>query len=217
MFGDLPISEQCLNKPFGDGTELSLYRTGWVTLSGLACVGSSPTIEHEQEVIDQLNEELWSHLATRKAALAQEPASASGYSAYLGDPFVLGLGRSAGEDLIRQFIQGWNRTPKQLGDIVATWDLGRGWDHGSTPDNSFYTKRIVEEALWLQRKFGWTLQEVVDMVITFCKKHLFWSLRCAKKADRGWPALHFDSNTSTGGRGCWRFRIVDCPQHPPHR
>jgi hypothetical protein len=181
IFGALPTSKQCLEKPFGDGTELSLYHRGWVTLSGLACLGSSPTIEHRQEVIDHLIEELWPDRAAR-TALAPEPASASGYSAYLGDPFVVDLGRSAGEDLIRQFIQGWNRTPKQLGDIIATWELRRGWNHGDTPDNSLYTKRIVEEALWLRRKFGWTLQDVVDIVITFCKKnHLCWSFGRAKK------------------------------------
>jgi hypothetical protein len=65
-----------------------------------------------------------------------------------------------------------------------------------------YTKRIVEEALWLRRKFGWTLQDVVDIVITFCKKnHLCWSFGPCQKADCGWPPLHFDSNMSTGG-GC---------------
>jgi len=182
IFGDLPISEQCLNKPFADGTELSLYRTGWVTLSGLACVGSSPTIEHRQEVIDHLVAELWPDLAAGKAALAQELASASGPSAYPGDPFVLDWGRSASDRLIRQFVQGWDRTAKQLGDIIATWEMRRGWDHGDTPDNSLYTKRIVEEALWLRRKFGWTLQDVVDIVITFCKKnHLSWSPGRAKK------------------------------------
>ena len=40
----------------------------------------------------------------------------------------------------------------------------------------------------------------------------FWP---CQKADRGRPTLHFDSNTSTGGRLCWRFRIVDSPNHSP--
>jgi hypothetical protein len=144
--------------------------------------GSSPTIAHRQEVIDHLIEELWPHLAAGKAALAQEPASNSGYSAFFGDSFVLDWGRSASDDLIRQFSQGWNRTPKQLRNITATWELRRGWNHGDTPDNSLYTKRIIEEALWLRRLRGWTLQDVVDIVITFCRKHqLRWSFGRAKK------------------------------------
>lgn len=182
IFGDLPTAKQCLNKPFGDGTELSLYRTGWVTLSGLTCAESPSTIEPRQEVIDDLIEEFWPDLGEGRTALAQKPDSASGHLAYLGDSFVLDWGRSASDSLIRQFIQGWNRTPKQLADTIATWELRRGWNHGDSPDNSFYTKRIVEEALWLQSKFGWTVQDVVDIVITFCKKnHLFWSLGRAKK------------------------------------
>ena len=45
-----------------------------------------------------------------------------------------------------------------------------------------YTKRIVEEALRLRPYFGWTLQDVVDMVITFCKKNqLRWSSGRARK------------------------------------
>jgi hypothetical protein len=182
IFGDLPTSKQYLKKPFDDGTELSLYRTGWVTLSGLPYANSSPTIAHRQEVIDHLIEELWPDLAAAKAALALEPASDPGYSAYFGDSFVLDSGRSAGEGLIRQFIQGSNRTPKQLRDITDTWEMRRGWDHGDTADKSFYTKRIVEEALWLRRKFGWTLQDVIDITITFCKRnHFNWSLGRAKK------------------------------------
>jgi len=45
-----------------------------------------------------------------------------------------------------------------------------------------YTNRIVEEALWLRHYRGWTLQDVVDIVITFCRKNqLRWSFRRAKK------------------------------------
>jgi hypothetical protein len=86
------------------------------------------------------------------------------------------------EDRIRQFIQGRNWTPKQLKDIQNTWNLKHGWNHGNTPDTSLYTMRIVEEGLWLRRDFGWTLQDVVDLVVTFCKKNnLSWSLGRAKK------------------------------------
>jgi hypothetical protein len=184
IFGNLPTSKQCLEKPFGDGTELSLYHRSWVTLSGLRFGDSPETIEHRQEVIDHFVEEL---RLDRKAvgtaeACAKKPSSDSVYSAYVKEKFVLDQGRSASEDLIRQFIQGSNRSPKQLEDIIATWELRRGWNRGDTPDNSLYTKRIVEEALWLRRLYGWTLQDVVDIVIEFCKKnHLRWSYGRAKK------------------------------------
>jgi hypothetical protein len=179
-FGDLRTHKQHLT--FGDGTELSLYRRGWVTLSGLPYGDSSPTIAHRQEVLDHFIKELWPDLTTGAAAPASERPGPSVRLASIEESFVLDWGRSANENLVQQFIQGWNRIPKQRGDIIATWEMRRGWNHGDTPDNSLYTKRIVDEALWLRRKFGWTLQDVVDIAITFCKRnHLSWSFGRAKK------------------------------------
>jgi hypothetical protein len=182
VFGTLPTEKQNITKSFNDATELSLYRGGWVTLSGLPCADSLPTIEHRQDALDQILEELWPNLNVVTAGATNKTASDVPAQARLGECFVLDWSRTASEGSIRQFIQGWNRTPKQLADITATWDLQRGWDHGATPDHSLYTKRILEEALWLQRFFGWTLQDVVDIVVTFCKKHqLRWSFGRAKK------------------------------------
>ena len=181
IFGDLPTTKQCLSKPFADGTELSLYRTGWVTLSGLPYGDSSPTIEHRQQIVDQIVGELWPELILRTVDV-QDGVSACAPPIHKGENFILDWSCTVSESRIRQFIQGRNRTPKQVQDITATWELKRGWNHGSTADESMYTKRILEEALWLQLFFGWTLQDVVDIVITFCKKHqLCWSSGRAKK------------------------------------
>jgi hypothetical protein len=64
-FGDLPTHKQNLVRSFGDGTELSMYRVGWVTLSGLPYGDSCPTIEHRQDVVDQIVAELWPELKMR--------------------------------------------------------------------------------------------------------------------------------------------------------
>jgi hypothetical protein len=181
VFGTLPTAKQSITKHFDDGTELSLYRAGWVTLSGLSCADSPPTIEHRQEAIDRILAELWPELKAGTGAV-KERASAAIPPVYEGENFILDWSRIASEGLIREFIQGWRRTPKQVRDITETWELNRGWNHGNTPDSSMYTKRIVEEALWLRPSFGWTLQDVVDIVITFCKKNqLCWSFGRAKK------------------------------------
>jgi hypothetical protein len=45
-----------------------------------------------------------------------------------------------------------------------------------------YTKRIVYEALWLRPFFNWSLQDIVDLAIAFCKKNqLPWTFGRAKK------------------------------------
>ena len=61
-----------------------------------------------------------------------------------GEGFALDWSRTASESRMRQFIEGWARSPKQLADITATWELKRGWNHGNDPDCSMYTKRIVK-------------------------------------------------------------------------
>jgi hypothetical protein len=181
VFGNLPTLKQNLTKSFGDGTELSLYRRGWVTLSGMPFGDSSPTIEHRQQTIDRIVTELWPELNLGLRAVT-ERMSAAEPPIYEGENFILDWSRSVSKSRILQFIQGWNRTTEQMRNIIATWELKRGWDHGNTPDSSMYTKRIVEEALWLRSFFGWTLQDVVDIVITFCKKNqLQWSFGRAKK------------------------------------
>jgi len=177
-FGTLPTAKQSITKHFDDGTELSLYRAGWVTLTGLPCADSPPTIEHRQHILDQIVAELWPDL---KAAVKQW-ASPALRPIYEGENFVLDWNHTVPDGRIRQFIQGWNRTPKQVRDITETWELKRGWNHGNTPDSSMYTKRIVEEALRLRPLFGWSLQDVVDIVMTFCKRNqLDWSFGRAKK------------------------------------
>lgn len=109
-------------------------------------------------------------------------ASAGAPQIHQSKNFILGWNRTVPESRIRQFFQVWNRTPKQLTDITATWKLKRGWNHGSTPNSSMYTKRILEEALWLRPQFPWSLQEVVDIVIAFCKRNqVTWSCGRAKK------------------------------------
>jgi hypothetical protein len=181
-FGSIPIDKRNITKSFDDGTEFSLYRRGWVTLSGLACGDCVPSIEHRQEVLDHIVEELWPNLKGGATATAKRPADAPVRIASFEEAFVLDWSHNASEDRIRQLIQGCNRTPEQLTDITATWELKRGWNHGDTPDSSLYTKRILEEALWLQPFFSWTFQDVVDMVVTFCKKNqIRWSLGRAKK------------------------------------
>lgn len=181
-YGNIPTDKQNITKHFHDGTELGLYRAGWVTLTGLVCVGSPPTIEHRQEAIDYLVKELWSDLKVGKPIPTKMLVSAYAQSASFEETFVCDWSRTISHERIRQFIRGLNRTAKQLRDISDTWDLKRGWNHGNTPDSSMYTKRIVEEALWLRPFFGWALQDVVDIVITFCKKNnLRWSFGRAKK------------------------------------
>jgi hypothetical protein len=182
VFGTIPTQKQNLTKSFADGTELSLYRAGWVTLTGLPYQTLVPTVEHRQDILDQIVAEHWPDAIAGRSAGIKRAETLLGRPEAFNVAYVLDWGRSAGEDLIQQFIEGWNRTPEQLADITATWDVKRGWNHGDTADNSFYTKRIVEEALWLRQKFGWTLQDVVDIVITFCRKHqLRWSFGRAKK------------------------------------
>jgi hypothetical protein len=181
VFGSLPTKNQNIKKCFGDGTELSLYRGGWVTLLGLPFGNSPPTIEHRQDAIDRIVANLWPELNAGNLAL-KEPLNAFVSPIHEAENFILDWNRNVSEGRIRQFIEGLNRTPKQLRDITDTWELNRGWNHGNTPDCSMYTKRIVEEALWLQPRLGWTLQDVVDIVVAFCKKHRIpWSLGRAKK------------------------------------
>jgi hypothetical protein len=125
--------------------------------------------------------ELWPEYNVNNLAV-KEPGSAGLPPLHEGEDFILDWSHTVSEDRIRQFLQGRTRTPKQLRDITNTWELNRNWNHGNTPDSSIYTKRIVEEALWLRPHFGWRLQDVVDIVITFCKKNkLQWSFGRAKK------------------------------------
>jgi hypothetical protein len=185
VFGTLPTEKQNITKSFDDGTELSLYRGGWVTLSGLIYEDSSPTIEHRQEIIDQIFAELCPEFIPCTPAAKESSAGVTPVRE--AENFILDWSRTASESHIRQFLQGWNRTPKQLQDMTETWELKRGWNHGNTPDNSMYTKRIVEEALWLRPFFHWSLQYVVDIVITFCKRNqLDWSFGRAKKQIFDW-------------------------------
>jgi hypothetical protein len=138
-FGTLATEKQNIIKQFGDGTELSLYHRGWVTLSGLTLGDSPPTIEHRQEALDRLVAELG---LDSNGANSPDSANAP-QSAPLGttwvddDAFVVDWSRTANEDLIQRFIQGYNRTPRQLDAVKATWELNRGWNHGNTADNSF--------------------------------------------------------------------------------
>ena len=105
VFGTIPTQKQHMTKTFGDGTELGLYRAGWVTLSGLALVDSFPTIEHRQHALDQIVCELWPpadiELTTRSAP---KPIS-------FAQNFVLDWNRTVSDARVRQFIQGHNRTP----------------------------------------------------------------------------------------------------------
>jgi hypothetical protein len=180
-FGTIPTEHQNITKRFGDGTELGLYRGGWVTLSGLPLANSSSTIEHRQQAIDRIVAELWSDLNGGTCA-ANEPVSAAVMPVREGEDFILDWSRSVSQSCIHEFIDGKNRTHEQTRKIIDTWELTRGWTHGGTPDSSMYTKRIVYEALWLKTHFRWTLQDVADLVITFCRKHgLPWSFGRAKK------------------------------------
>ena len=207
-FGSIPTENQNITKRFGDGTELSLYRGGWVTLSGQPLEDSPSTIEHRQQAIDRIVADLWPELNVSNLAVS-ERTSPTISPVYEGQHFILDWSRSVSENRIREFIQGWKRTPKQLADIVGTWELRRGWNHGNTPDCSFYTKRIVEEALWLRPFFQWTLQDVVDIVVTFCKKNqLEWSFGRAKKQIADGLA-YVSSRTCQRGGGC----VVDFDSH----
>jgi len=202
-FGTIPTEHQNITKHFGDGTELSLYRGGWVTLSGLTFGDSPATIEPRQPAIDRILAEFWPELNGGTRA-AEGPISAATPPICEGEAFILDWRRGVSEDRIRQFIHGWNRTRKQLADITATWELNRGWNHGNTPDSSMYTKRIVEEALWLRLRHyrSWTLQDVVDIVITFCKKNrLQWSFGRAKKQIADGLA-HISNPTCQRAVGC---------------
>jgi hypothetical protein len=129
-FGTIRTEKQNITKHFGDGTELSLYRGGWVTLSGLSLGNSPPSIEHRQQAIDRIMAEVWPELNVSNLAVS-ELASPTISPIHEGEHFILDWSRSVPEDRIRQFIQGLNRTPKQLADITAAWDLKRGWDHGN--------------------------------------------------------------------------------------
>lgn len=180
-FGTITTDKNSVTKSFGDGTELSLYRHGWVTLSGLVCQGSTSTIEHRQDVIDQMVAELWPNLVGQPLTGAEVPIPIPQGPKTAND-FVLDWSRSASHALISQFLHGVNRTMRQSELMLATWELQCTWNHGETPDASMYTHRIVSEALWLMPHFGWAIQDVVDLVITFCKKHgLHWSLGRARK------------------------------------
>ena len=205
-FGTLPTDKQNLRKILEGGTEISLYRSGWVTLTGLAIAESPPTIEHRQSALDQIVTELWPDLEVGAGAGDLQPLADLPRSDSFESAFVLDWARTTSEERIQQFIRGFNRTPEQLAAIRATWEMNRSWNHGGAPDNSMYTKRIVEEALWLRRHFRWNLQDVVDLVITFCKRNnLRWSFGRAKKqmAD----GLHYISTKT-----CQRVkRVVGAP------
>ena len=125
--------------------------------------------------------ELWPELVAGDLAL-NEPVRAALPPLQESESFILDRSRSVSEERIRQFIQGRDRTADQLSKITATWEMKRGWNHGNTPDSSMYTNRIVEEALRLRPLFSWTMQDVVDILITFCNKHqLQWSFGRAKR------------------------------------
>jgi hypothetical protein len=132
--------------------------------------------------------ELWPELKVEiGTSQARASAAAGAPQIYERENFFLEWSRTVSESHIHQFLQGWNRMPKQVRDITETWELKRGWNHGNTPDSSMYTKRIVEEALWLRPYFSWTLQDVVDIVITFCKRNQHhWRFGCAKKQIFDW-------------------------------
>ena len=215
-FGTLPTDKQSVTKRFGDGTELSLYRGGWVTLSGLPCADSLPTIEYRQEVLDHIVEELWPDLKVGTAVGANKTVSDVALPAYFGESFMLDWTRTVSEGRIWQFIQGHNRTPRQIELMTATWELKRGWNHGSTPDSSMYTKRIVEEALWLQPLVAWTLQDVIDIVITFCKKNqLLWSYGRAKKQIADGLKYIAIKRGQRAGRGSVDFASLIPPPYTP--
>lgn len=178
-FGTVATDKQNITKSFRDGTEISLYPRGWVTLSGLPLGGTPATIERRQGELDRLVGEFWPRtdkpIADNAGDRTNEPGS-------LIECYTVDWSRMASAQFIARFLHGLKRSPEQARNIRATWDLRRGWNHGGTPDASMYTNRIVQEGLWLQPYFGWTLQDVVDLVVTFCRRHhLPWSPGRARK------------------------------------
>ena len=86
--------------------------------------------------------------------------------------FTIDWNRNATDEEVRQLIQGINRTPEQLQTLQRTWDLQRGFSNHRTPcDRSMYTKRLIQEAISLKPYEHWPMQTVIDLVVTFCKRH----------------------------------------------
>ena len=111
-FGVNPTEQQNITKRFEDGSELSLYREGWVTLSGLPIEGSRSNIEHRQEELHRIVADLWPDLRIGlPAAHGQEPRLAFvETTAVFPDAFRLDWTRSAPEKHIREFLTGLDRT-----------------------------------------------------------------------------------------------------------
>lgn len=179
VFGHLPIAKQSATHHFGDGTELSLYRAGWVTVSGLKVEDYPATIESREAELDALFHQLM--------AIGQEPSRSSDQPPAQrplasNGGYVVDWTRSA-TDLVMPFLKGINRTPDQADWLERTWNAQRGWVNArGEPDQSAYTNYIVREALWLRPYLNWDMQNVVDLVVTFCKLHGFqWSRSRAEK------------------------------------
>jgi hypothetical protein len=103
---------------------MSLYGGGWVTLSGLPFGDSSSTIEHRQQIIDEIVAELRPELNAEIATFHERASAATGAQQVReAENFILDWSRTASESHIRQFLQGWNRTSKQRQDITETWEL----------------------------------------------------------------------------------------------
>lgn len=210
LFGTMLTEKQHITKSLGDGMEIGLYRAGWVTLSGLTIAECSPAIEHRQGILDQIVAELWPAAGIEpKVCCAQTLVADT-------ENFVLDWSRAASLKNIREFLQGVCRTTEQVENLRGAWELKRGWDHGASPDASMYTKRIVEEALWVRPYVGWTLQDVVDIVITYCKKNsLRWPAGRARKQVADGQAYTLRNTSRPDLYGLNEQRVVIDPSKQP--
>jgi hypothetical protein len=95
-----------------------------------------------------LVEQFWPDSATHFRP--EIPSIATRSSISRNETYVLEWTHNVSEETILQFLRCVNRTSRQVADIMATWEVRRGWNNGHEPDQSMYTKRIVEEALWLK-------------------------------------------------------------------
>jgi hypothetical protein len=167
VFANLPIPGQHITRALPTpGMEIGIYRAGWVTITGRVIPGFPPTIESRQGELDALVTELWPDAAAATGAAPSPPPVSD------ADQFVIDWRRRASDADIEKLLVGIRRTPEQRKNIEDTWNLRRPWVKANDmPDRSFYLQRLTKELLFLQPLVGWSLQTVVDILVTFVELH----------------------------------------------
>jgi hypothetical protein len=168
VFGSLPAGRSKTAR-FDDGTEISFFDKGWVTITGERMAEYPAGVEHPETELQALHAQLCQVEAGAQPRRSVVPADGSrdGNTGDSQEP--------ATEKDVELFLLGSNRTPVQKARVLATWELQRG--PGSqfafeNPSNSSYGRSIVQEAYMLAPQLGWDRNVMpIRIVLAFACKH----------------------------------------------